>query len=44
MAQYRPEHKAYKHPPLDRRLTRSEYSQAIQWALDAGLTRLDGMS
>ncbi|MCP5113782.1 MAG: radical SAM protein, partial [bacterium] len=44
MAQYRPEHLAHKHPPLDRRLTRTEYNQAIQWALDAGLTRLDGMS
>ncbi len=44
MAQYRPEHKAHKYPPLNRRLTHGEYRQAVRWALEAGLTRLDGMS
>jgi len=42
MAQYRPEHLAHKYPPLNRRLTNAEYRQAVQWALEAGLTRLDG--
>lgn len=39
MAQYRPEHRARHHPPLDRRLTREEWSQAVQWAREAGLSR-----
>ncbi len=41
MAQYRPEHRAEEYPPLDRRLSRSEYSQALAWAREAGLKRLD---
>jgi putative pyruvate formate lyase activating enzyme len=41
MAQYRPEHQARLYPELSRRLTRSEYQQAIQWAREAGLTHLD---
>ena len=39
MSQYRPEHRARQHPPLDRRLTREEWSQALQWAREAGLSR-----
>jgi putative pyruvate formate lyase activating enzyme len=41
MAQYRPEHLAHKYPELSRRLTRTEYQQALGWARAAGLTRLD---
>ncbi|MGE5570341.1 MAG: radical SAM protein [Rhodospirillales bacterium] len=41
MAQYRPEYKAVKIPELSRRITTSEYNQAIRWAKEAGLTRLD---
>ena len=41
MAQYRPEHQAYKYPELSRRLTRDEFAQAVAWARQAGLTRLD---
>lgn len=41
MAQYRPEHKARNIPELARRITSSEYQQALRWAKEAGLTRLD---
>ncbi len=41
MAQYRPEYKARQIPELSRRITAGEYSQAIAWAREAGLTRLD---
>lgn len=41
MAQYRPEHTAKGIPELARRITSAEYSQAIRWAREAGLTRLD---
>ena len=41
MAQYRPEHQAFKYPELSRRLTLGEYHQAVAWAREAGLTRLD---
>lgn len=41
MAQYRPEHKAPGIPELSRRITGAEYRQAIRWAREAGLTRLD---
>jgi putative pyruvate formate lyase activating enzyme len=40
MAQYRPEHKAFDYPAIDRRLTREEWKQAVAWALEAGLTNL----
>jgi putative pyruvate formate lyase activating enzyme len=43
MAQYRPEHRAHEFPAISRRLTNSEYRQAVNWAREAGLTRLDGM-
>jgi len=41
MAQYRPEHKAFEYPEISRRITHSEFEQAIRWAREAGLTRLD---
>jgi putative pyruvate formate lyase activating enzyme len=41
MEQYRPEHQASKYPELSRRITTAEYQQAIRWAKEAGLTRLD---
>jgi len=41
MAQYRPEHRAREYPELSRRITLGEYHQAIRWAREAGLTRLD---
>jgi putative pyruvate formate lyase activating enzyme len=40
MAQYRPEHEAPGIPELSRRIA-AEYQQAIRWAKEAGLTRLD---
>jgi len=43
MAQYYPCYQAFKHPPLDRRITTGEYNRAIKIAIDAGLRRLDGM-
>lgn len=41
MAQYRPHHKAFQYPELSRRITGAEYNQALTWARQAGLTRLD---
>jgi putative pyruvate formate lyase activating enzyme len=41
MSQYRPMYKADQYPKIARRLTRKEYTQAVQWARDAGLTNLD---
>jgi putative pyruvate formate lyase activating enzyme len=41
MAQYHPEHRARKYPELSRRITGAEYRQAVAWAREAGLTRLD---
>jgi len=35
--QYRPMFRAHEFPPLDRRLTQAEYTQAMQWAREAGL-------
>ena len=37
MSQYRPEFRARYHPPLDRRITQSEFDQAMRWAREAGL-------
>jgi putative pyruvate formate lyase activating enzyme len=39
MAQYHPEHNACSFPELDRRITLKEYRDAVQLAVDAGLTR-----
>lgn len=41
MAQYRPAHRAREYPALSRALTRQEYDQAVVWAREAGLTRVD---
>ena len=41
MDQYRPCFKAHEYPPLHRRLTSDEYTEALKMAQDAGLTRLD---
>jgi putative pyruvate formate lyase activating enzyme len=41
MDQYRPCYKAHEHPPLNRRLTSDEYREALRFAQEAGLTRLD---
>jgi putative pyruvate formate lyase activating enzyme len=41
MSQYRPMYQADQYPKIARRLTREEYTQAVQWARDAGLTNLD---
>lgn len=39
MAQYFPAHEAWRHPPLDRRLTAQEYAEALAAARAAGLKR-----
>ena len=44
MDQYHPCYRASKHPPLDRRITAQEYSEAVQMAEEAGLTRIDGVT
>lgn len=43
MGQYRPAHRAREFPAISRRLTREEHRQAIAWAKEAGLTRIDGV-
>ena len=40
MRQYRPEHKAMEYPDIARRLTRNEYTEAVNWAKKYGLNRL----
>jgi putative pyruvate formate lyase activating enzyme len=42
MAQYRPAYRAREHPPLERPATPTEIQEALDLALAAGLTRLDG--
>jgi putative pyruvate formate lyase activating enzyme len=44
MDQYYPCYKAFDHPPLDRRITTGEYTEAIKMALNAGLKRIDGVT
>jgi putative pyruvate formate lyase activating enzyme len=41
MDQYRPCHEAHELPPLNRRITRTEFDAAVQAARRVGLTRLD---
>ncbi|MBD3224765.1 MAG: radical SAM protein [Caldithrix sp.] len=41
MSQYRPEYKAFDYPRINRTITRAEYSQAVEAAREAGLSRLD---
>jgi putative pyruvate formate lyase activating enzyme len=43
MDQYRPCYKAKDFPPLDRRITREEFAQAIKIAHSFGIKRLDGL-
>lgn len=44
MDQYYPCYRAFEYPPLDRRITTKEYSEAINMALKAGLRRIDGVT
>jgi putative pyruvate formate lyase activating enzyme len=41
MSQYRPMYKAFEYPEISRKITRTEYAEAIHWARTAGLTNLD---
>ncbi len=41
MSQYRPMYKAFDYPEISRRITRTEYDEAVGWAREAGLTNLD---
>ena len=41
MDQYRPCYRADEHPSMDRRITEAEFAQALRWARDMGLERLD---
>lgn len=41
MSQYRPIYKADQYQEIARRLTRTEYEEAVEWARAAGLTNLD---
>jgi len=40
MSQYRPTYKAHEYPEINRRLTRDEYAEAVQWAKEFGLTNV----
>ncbi len=44
MDQYYPCYKAFEYPPLDRRITTKEYANAINFAIKAGLKRIDGVT
>lgn len=44
MDQYYPCYKAFEYPPLDRRITTKEYTEAIRLAIEAGLKRIDGVT
>jgi putative pyruvate formate lyase activating enzyme len=44
MDQYHPCFKAFDNPPLNRRITAQEYTDAVQMAIDAGLKRIDGIT
>jgi putative pyruvate formate lyase activating enzyme len=41
MRQYRPEYKASEYPELSRRITPKEYAEALGWAKQYGIQRLD---
>lgn len=41
MDQYRPTYRAAQYPELNRRITAEEYRQAVEWAHQMGLERLD---
>ena len=44
MAQYRVAYRAFDYPEIARGLTRGEFLEAMDWAEEAGLTRLDAHS
>ncbi len=44
MDQYHPCYQACEFPPLDRRITNEEITEAIKLAREAGLTRIDGVT
>jgi putative pyruvate formate lyase activating enzyme len=44
MDQYHPCFRASDNPPLKRRITAQEYTDAVQMAIDAGLKRIDGIT
>ncbi len=44
MAQYRVEYKAYEHPEIARGITVQEFMEAMDWAIQYGLTNLDPQS
>ncbi|UCC17188.1 MAG: radical SAM protein [Dehalococcoidales bacterium] len=44
MAQYRVEHKAFEYERIARAITPGEFIEAMEWALEAGLTNLDERS
>ncbi len=41
MAQYRPEFKASAHDEISRAITYEEFAEAVEWAMEARLTKLD---
>jgi putative pyruvate formate lyase activating enzyme len=41
MSQYTPTYRAHDYPEISRRITRTEYEEAKNWARAAGLTNLD---
>ncbi len=44
MDQYHPCYKAFDNPPLNRRITNKEYTEALRLAQQAGLKRIDGIT
>ncbi|MCX7721748.1 MAG: radical SAM protein [Verrucomicrobiae bacterium] len=40
MSQYRPTYRAHEYPEINRRLTRAEYAEALDWAQEFGLTNV----
>ena len=44
MAQYRVEHRAFEYERIARAITPEEYVEAMEWAIEAGLTNLDERS
>ncbi len=41
MSQYQPVYKAVNYPEINRRITRAEYDNAIQWAKEYGMTNIE---
>jgi putative pyruvate formate lyase activating enzyme len=44
MPQYRVEYKAYEYPKISRGITVNEFLEAMEWAIQQGLTNLDPKS